>query len=253
MIALSRTSPVPPEMAAVVGLWNVQWAAASNVKGKFFAPLLRDLDCDVLCITEGSADILPAGGHIILCGADCGYGVQGSRRKVMLWSRNPWKDVDGVGSVSLPPGRFVAGTTNTPLGPVRFNGVCIPWKDAHVSTGQRNRSPWQEHLTYCRHLPEACAASGADASVLLGDFNQRVPRQKQPAHVYSALINALDGHFELATAGTIHGAPGLTIDHLASTAGLRPAEVSYLSPADGCGRAMSDHFGLRVSLMRAGG
>ena len=246
-----RPSSSPPGKRVVVGLWNVQWAAATNAKGRFFAPLLGDLDCDVLCLTEGSADILPAEGHIITSSADYGYGVQGSKRKVMLWSRNPWKFVDDVGSVALPPGRFVAGTTDTSLDPLRFIGVCIPWKDAHVSSGRRVRSPWQDHITYCRHLPEASVSSEVGGSILLGDFNQRVSRQRQPANVYSALVDALAGRFELATAGTIPGAPDLTIDHLAATRNLRSVDVSYLSAANEAGKAMSDHFGLRITLMRA--
>ena len=239
-----------PTSKVVVGLWNVQWAARSNKKGKFFAPLLRDLDCDVLCITEGSADLLPEGGHTIVCGADCGYGVEGSRRKVMLWSRNPWLDVDEVGSGSLPPGRFIAGTTDAGLGLVRFVGVCIPWRAAHVSSGQRNRSPWQDHLTYCGHLPEALTRNAIVGTVLLGDFNQRIPCQGQPAHVYAALVNALGSRFKLTTAGAILGAPGPAIDHLAVTVGLHSAGVMYLSPKDEFGKAMSDHFGMKVTLMR---
>jgi hypothetical protein len=235
-----------------VGLWNVQWASRNNKKGSFFAPLLRDIDCDVLCITEGSADVLPERGHTIGCGADCGYGVEGSRRKVLLWSRNPWLDVDEVGSVSLPPGRFVAGTTDTALGLVRFVGVCIPWRDAHVSSGQRNRLPWQDHLTYCRHLPEALAPSAIGGTALLGDFNQRIPRFRQPVHVYEALVNSLGSRFELATAGEILGFPAPTIDHLAATGSLRAAQVTYLNPVDEFGKAMSDHFGLKVTLMCAG-
>lgn len=247
-----RAAPVAPGSKLVVGLWNVQWASRNNEKGRFFAPLLRDIDCDVLCITEGSADVLPEQGHAIVCGADCGYGVKGARRKVMLWSRSPWLDVDEVGSASLPPGRFVAGTTDTALGLVRFVGVCIPWRDAHVSSGQRNRSPWQDHLTYCRHLPGALASSVIGRTVLLGDFNQRIPRHRQPTHVYAALVDALGSRFEVATAGAILGAPGLTIDHLAATGDLHPAEVTYLSPVDKFGKAMSDHFGLKVTLMCAG-
>ena len=240
-----------PTSKVVVGLWNVQWAARSNRKGKFFAPLLLGLDCDVLCITEGSADVLPERGHTIVCGADYGYGVEKSKRKVMLWSRNPWLDVDEVGSGSLPPGRFIAGTTDTGLGLVRFVGVCIPWRAAHVSSGQRNRSPWQDHLTYCSHLLEALATNTIVGTVLLGDFNQRIPCQGQPAHVYEALVNALGSRFKLTTAGAILGAPGPAIDHLAVTGGLHSAGVTFLSPEDEFGKAMSDHFGMKVTLTRA--
>ncbi|HEY1051050.1 MAG TPA: hypothetical protein VGE39_14870, partial [Prosthecobacter sp.] len=106
----------------------------------------------VICVTEGYADIFPEGGHIITSDADHGYPITPGRHKVLLWSRNPWREVDALGSALLPPGRFVAGTTDTPRGPLRFIGVCIPWRDAHVRTGQRNRQPWEDHLTYLQHL-----------------------------------------------------------------------------------------------------
>jgi hypothetical protein len=38
--------------------------------------------------------------------------------------------------------------TDTPIGPIRFVGVCIPWRDAHVRTGRRDRAPWEDHLRF---------------------------------------------------------------------------------------------------------
>jgi hypothetical protein len=33
-------------------------------------------------------------------------------------------------------------------GYIRFIGVCIPWRSAHVSTGRGNAVPWGEHGVY---------------------------------------------------------------------------------------------------------
>jgi len=248
--ALEHRSVMPSAERAIlsIGLWNVQWAALRNKKGAFFARVLGALDCDVLCITEGSPDILPAHGHTILCNADYGYGTGESKRKVMLWSRNPWSDVDLLGSASLPPGRFVSGTTETPLGRLRFVGVCIPWRDAHVRSGQRNRAPWEDHITYCMNLPEALAHANTPGTVLLGDFNQRIPRKGQPEQVYAALVDALGERFRLVTGGEIPGAPGPAIDHVAVMGRLQSLEIRHLSPEDAAGKPMSDHFGLKVLL-----
>jgi hypothetical protein len=38
--------------------------------------------------------------------------------------------------------------TDTPIGPIRFVGVCIPWRDAHVRTGRRDRAPCEDHLRF---------------------------------------------------------------------------------------------------------
>jgi endonuclease/exonuclease/phosphatase family metal-dependent hydrolase len=231
-----------------IGLWNVQWASRASKRGSFFAQRLGALSSHVICVTEGHADILPDGGHLITSDADYGYARPPARRKVLLWSRNPWREVDTLGSPLLPPGRFVSGTTDTPRGVVRFVGVSIPWRDAHVKTGHRNRQPWEDHLSYLQHLSPLLQSDHSVPTVLLGDFNQRIPRSRQPARIFSALLAALSPDFRLATAGTIANAPGLAIDHLAVSGALEPVQTDFLSQYDANGVQMSDHFGLRVLL-----
>jgi len=231
-----------------IGLWNVEWASPASQRGGFFIQRLGELSSHVICVTEGYADLFPEGGYIISSEADYGYPIAPGRRKVLLWSRNPWREVDTLGSTLLPPGRFVAGTTETPRGAVRFIGVCIPWRDAHVQTGQRNRQPWDDHLSYLQHLPPLLQSERSLPIVMLGDFNQRIPRARQPEHVFSALTAALLPDFRLATAGTIADAPDLSIDHLAVCGSLEPVHVDFLSHHNAYGTQMSDHFGLRVLL-----
>jgi endonuclease/exonuclease/phosphatase family metal-dependent hydrolase len=231
-----------------IAIWNVEWASRGSARGSFFIERLSESSSHVICVTEGYADIFPDGGHVITSDADHGYPITPGRHKVLLWSRNPWREVDSLGSPLLPPGRFVTGTTDTPRGAVRFVGVCIPWRDAHVRTGQRNRQPWDDHLTYLQHLPLLLQPDRSIPTVLLGDFNQRIPRARQPEHVFSALTAALTPDFRLATAGTIADAPDLAIDHLAVSGALEPVRTDFLSPHDANGAPMSDHFGLRVLL-----
>jgi endonuclease/exonuclease/phosphatase family metal-dependent hydrolase len=232
-----------------VTLQNVQWAAPQSRRGLVFSRRFREQSSDVICLTEGYACLLPETGYVIDSADDYGYRLTPGRRKVLLWSRAPWRDVDSVGSPSLPTGRFVAGTTDTSLGPVRFIGVCIPWRDAHVRSGRRDRQPWEDHLTFLRHLPSVLA--GCDRSlplVLLGDFNQRVPRGRQPQAAFSALTAMLDCGFRLITAGEIAGAPWPSIDHIAVPKDFVAAEIECLNNCDESGATMSDHFGLRVVL-----
>jgi endonuclease/exonuclease/phosphatase family metal-dependent hydrolase len=154
--------------------------------------------------------------------------------------------VDTLGSPLLPSGRFVAGSTDTPRGAVRFVGVCIPWRDAHVRTGRRDRQSWEDHLTYLQHLSPLLPPDRSVPTVLLGDFNQRIPRVRQPEHVFAALTAVLSPGFRLATAGLIAGAPDLAIDHLAVRGALEPVDTEVLSQYDTNGSLMSDHFGFRV-------
>ncbi len=231
-----------------IGIWNVEWASRASARGSFFIQRLGELSSHVICVTEGYGDIFPDGGHVITSAADYGYPIKPGRRKVLLWSRNPWREVDALGSPHLPPGRFVAGSTETPRGAVRFVGVCIPWRDAHVRSGERNRQPWDDHLTYLQHLPPLLRSDHSVPTVLLGDFNQRIPRARQPEHVFSALTAALYPDFRIATAGPITGAPDLAIDHLAVRGALETVQTDFLSHHDANGAEMSDHFGLRVLL-----
>jgi len=85
-------------------------------------------------------------------------------------------------------------------------------------------------------------------TVLFGDFNQRIPRTRQPEHVFSALATVLSPEFRLATAGTIANAPDLSIDHLAIRGTLEPVQTDFLSHHDSNGTQMSDHFGLHILL-----
>jgi hypothetical protein len=128
--------------------WNIAWARPQTPRG---IELLRRIDhCrpDVICLTEASTDFLPPDGHLITSSADYGYRAPEGRRKVLLWSRHPWEQVDDLGSPALPAGRFVSGVTATSAGLLRFIGVCVPWRDAHVRTGRRDRAPWADHLAY---------------------------------------------------------------------------------------------------------
>ena len=111
-----------------IGTWNTQWAKPGTARGCRVANALTAPGCDILCVTEGYAAILPEGGHVIDAGLDWGYRASEGRRKMLLWSKRPWSDVDPVGSDALPGGRFVAGTTETGLGPLSVVGVCIPWR-----------------------------------------------------------------------------------------------------------------------------
>jgi endonuclease/exonuclease/phosphatase family metal-dependent hydrolase len=182
--------------------------------------------------------------------SDYGYPPKEGRRKVLLWSRAPWRDVDDLGDPALPGGRFVAGTTDTPVGEVRVLGVCIPWRDAHVRTGRRDRAGWEDHLTYLTHLGPLLRREAAEHThlVVAGDYNQRIPRRGQPERVADALEQAFRG-LEVVTAGVRCEGRSL-IDHVAVNGGLVARAVETLPRADGLGR-LSDHDAVVVELRAA--
>ena len=67
---------------------------------------------EVVCLTETDVGLLSQRGYTICSQPDAGYGIKMSRRKVILWSRAPWDEVDDVGLDSMPPGS-VRGWSHT--------------------------------------------------------------------------------------------------------------------------------------------
>ena len=228
--------------------WNLEFAPPSGARGRAITEVIAEHGADVVCLTETHVTWPMDGGHWIWAGSDYGYEQRGDRRKVGLWSRESWTDVDAVGHPDLPGGRFVAGTTDTPIGRVRVVGVCIPWRAAHVSTGRRDRAPWEDHVAYLDELAPLVPEWLADPLVVTGDFNQRIPRQYATVAAHAALLRA----FEPLTIVTTGDVPGLdlpVIDHVAVGPRLSARSVVGV-PRIVEGRRVSDHDGVVVDLSR---
>jgi endonuclease/exonuclease/phosphatase family metal-dependent hydrolase len=227
-------------------LWNVEWAAPRSERGRRIRSIVAEHAPDVICLTEASADMLPEGGFAVDARPDYGYGATGARRKVLLWSRTAWDSVDRFGAKVMPGGRFASGIA---LG-MRFVGVCVPWRDAHVRTGRRDRSPWEDHRQYLRGLhgmvPRYVRAP--EPLVVLGDFNQRLPRFRQPDDVHAALDGILDEGLVCLTADDQGWGRG-QIDHVMVGAGIEVLDVLRLPRVADDGLRLSDHDGLVVRLL----
>lgn len=224
-------------------VWNVEWATPRSRRGRHIRELIGEFAPDLICMSEGSAAMLPASGEVIEAGANYGYGDTGQRRKVLLWSRAPWTDVDHEGDEAMPTGRFVAGTTAG----LRVLGVCIPWRDAHVRTGRCDRAPWEDHLAYLAGLTRVIRRVEGPA-IVVGDFNQRVPRHGQPVAVYDALVGALGSSVQLVTDGVRDDEGKQLIDHVAVSSGVIGRVVETIPRKGAAGLRISDHVGIVVEL-----
>ena len=206
-----------------ISCWNSDWAKPSSKRGKFF---IDKFDSDIICLTEGYESLLPKEGFIISSSEDYGYPITEGRRKVILWSKNKWTDIDQLGSEKIPSGRFISGTTNG----IKIIGVCIPWRFAHVSTGRKDKKPWEDHLSFIENLNLE-----KKRTILLGDFNQNIPKKSQPQVAYSALKNFING-----------------MDLLTSNMGLIHIVVSNDLKADNVQKILtgsnSDHNGISCSI-----
>lgn len=226
--------------------WNIEWASMATPRGDMIAKIVADADPDVVCFTETTRGMEPEYGYLIDSNPDYGYPNTGGKRKVALWSKSPWLEVDSVGSIDLPGGRFVSGVTEG----ICFVGVCIPWHDAHVSTGRKDRQRWQDHRLYLQGLKNVVQhyCSFTVPVCLLGDFNQRIPRSWQPKDMAEQLMDVMGVGLKLATAG-LHDEEGQQlIDHIAVSGHLAVRIEKILPKSTGDGLHLSDHSGISFLL-----
>ncbi len=231
-------------MSIVIATWNTEWATPNNDRGRRISSILQSVDADVTVVTEGVRELFSAKGSVVDAGDNWGYGPHPARRKVMVWSRYP-VTLNMVGTKGATRGRLAEALVETPAGPVRILGVCIPWRDAHVSTGRKDASPWSEHLDYLDRL-EVLLSELDDAipTVIAGDFNQRIPRDRQPIRVAERLGEVL-ADWRIHTAGALPNGPH--IDHIATNRRFAPESVSDWAASDQLGR-LSDHAGVICRL-----
>jgi endonuclease/exonuclease/phosphatase family metal-dependent hydrolase len=201
-------------------------------------------EADILVVTEGDHGVLPDGGFTADGGADWGYRVtHPERRKVILWSRWPLRDVKTGVPDGVRGGRLVDAVVESPTGRIRVLAACIPWRDAHVRTGiNAHGVPWHEHRNFVAHLGELIAEHPAgERLVVMGDFNQRLPRTRQPEDVHDALVSALDPLVVVtACAEPLRGLSRQELDHIALSPGFVVEDVWGVDRHDGT-RLLSDH------------
>jgi endonuclease/exonuclease/phosphatase family metal-dependent hydrolase len=221
-----------------VATWNVEWATPETKAGKRIQQIIKQIDPDIFVLTEGCRELMPEG-FFLDGGTDWGYDIEDQRRrKVLIWSRWPLVDPFQGVDLNLPDGRFIAATVQHSDGDIRVFGVCIPWKDAHVRTGRKDRAPWEDHSLYLDGLQQL-VKNVKTPLVVAGDFNQRIPRVSQPLQVAEKLSRCMDG---------LHVCSALTldkplIDHIAVSNELLATNVELIPDHDSEGR-LSDHRGV---------
>jgi endonuclease/exonuclease/phosphatase family metal-dependent hydrolase len=220
-----------------VATWNVEWADPDTSRGSRARAALASLEASIIVLTEGCRELLPPG-NTTDGGSDWGYPLTDKRRrKVILWSKHPVTDLEYPLSGEFPSGRLVVARVGDPSMRITVVAVCIPWRDAHVRTGRKNRKPWEDHLTFIQALTEILPTLEMPL-IVAGDFNQRIPRGNQPNNVSSALSVALEG-LNVATDLPLHHP---LIDHIALSKDLAHSAVEIIPDSDELGR-LSDHRG----------
>ena len=202
-----------------------------------------------MCLTETHDELIADGGHAICSRADYGYGVQKNRRKVLLWSRKPWHQVDGLGSDSLPPGRFLSGVTQTSVGEVAVIGICIPWfgSRSEARRGEERRGRWEDHEEYLAGLTKVLERVDAKRLIVMGDFNQAIGQgSRAPRALRLALHEAFSPKLRIVTADLVFQGRK-SIDHIALSADWAVDSLDAISNIHE-ERKLSDHFGVAAGV-----
>ncbi len=229
--------------------WNVQWATPRSGRT---GEILRRLDLhapEVVCLTETDCRLLAGDGYTICARADYGYPHAGNRRKTMLWSREPWEQVDDLGIESMPPGRFISGITQTSLGEVRVIGICIPWFGSRTEArrGPERRERWQDHELSLVCLTEYLGRVTPKRLIVMGDFNQRIGTgARAPVKLRAALDAAFPPSMTIVTSELAYQGRK-SIDHVVLSGDLAAESVGAIDNLDG-ERRLSDHFGVVVEV-----
>ncbi|RWM93409.1 MAG: hypothetical protein EOR84_18000 [Mesorhizobium sp.] len=115
-----------------------------------------------------------------------------------------------------------------------------------MSDGRQDRQRWEDHILYLRALQPVLKAVEQDIpTVLIGDFNQSMPRRRAPLSAYEEL-RAMLGDYKVWTKGEIAGLDTLPLCHIAGSH-LEATKVTGFSRWHD-GRRLSDHDGLDVAL-----
>ena len=229
--------------------WNVEWATPRSSRRAEILRRIQRHDPEIVCLTETHTELLSQDGHTICSQPDYGYPIKDGRRKVMLWSREPWEQVDDVGIDSMPPGRFVSGVTQTSVGEIMVLGICIPWFGSRTEarrTSERKKR-WEDHEQYLAGLTEILGRASAKRLIVVGDFNQAIgPGSRAPIKLRSALREAFPPGMNIVTSALAFQGRKC-IDHLALSNDLAFTSLGVVSNIHE-GKNLSDHFGVVADL-----
>ena len=229
--------------------WNVEWASLRSRRRTEVLWRIHERDPEVVCLTETHDELLDRDGYTISSQPDYGYPIKPHRRKVMLWSKEPWEQVDYVGVASMPPGRFVSGVTRTSLGEVTVVGICIPWFGSRTEAKYRSgpKAQWEDHRQYLDGLTEVLKRLPSSRLMVTGDFNQIIGAgSRAPLDLRSALDEALPPTLTIVTSALAHQGRK-AIDHIAISDDLAIESLGVISNLDG-DRKLSDHFGVFADI-----
>ena len=149
----------------------------------------------------------------------------------------------------MPPGRFVSGVTQTPVGEVAVIGICIPWFGSRTEARRKleRKVQWQDHEEYLAGLAEVLSRASARRLIVMGDFNQTIgPGSRARPKLQLALQKAFPLSMSVATLGLAFQGRR-NIDHIALSEDWQVVSLGVISNFHE-GKKLSDHFGVVAEL-----
>ena len=232
-------------MSATILTWNLERKKVSSPYGKMAIDHLFEQSPDVMAVSETRTDFPTNNGFTVFAQHPNGHHAA-NERKILIWSKNPWSEVDNLGDKALPIGRFISGVTKTPIGEVRVVGVCIPYHMADVVYGTKDKKPWEQHITFLKILP-SILQSYTRPILIAGDFNQRIPRAKYGNRIAALEMQKAFNDYNIITKGIINNLSRAGIDHIAIDEKLK-AEKILGWPNIINDKRLSDHDGAGCEL-----
>lgn len=240
--------------------WNTEFVGprAKSDKFELIRATIAGYKADVICLTEAFPETMPNGGHLIKSNESGRVKAEaGGARKVLLWSRNEWTDVDVIGSSDMPEGRFVSATTVVDGERWRLVGMCIPYFGYRANRkywGDETMRPWQGAEIYLDVLRRELLPQDRfrQRTILLGDYNLHIPPGKTSGQTkaVSQKCAATFGGWEIVTAGESTD-PALDkrfIDHVALSKDIKLRSMRFISRFAADGRPLSDHNGVVLEV-----
>ncbi len=236
--------------------WNTGWLSPKSRNNKFekARQLIASFDADVICLTEARVEMLPPPSEHAIKSELSGVGGPEERgaRKVLLWSRYGWSEIDRLGAPQLPPGRFVKGITEVAGAQWTIIGMCIPYRNYRVEKkrGAQRKKVWAGAGEYLDGLRDILPpAKKQHRTVLLGDYNLQIPPFNYPYK-----NSAVNQKRQRTFAGWLIPTAGLKrrfIDHVAMSPDLRVQSLQFISRYAADGIELSDHDGVFIDIAPA--
>ena len=158
------------------------------------------------------------------------------------------------GDDSMPPGRFVAGVTETSLGEVTVVGICIPWFGSRTEArrGSSRKERWGDHGQYLEGLARVLDRGATERVIVMGDFNQVIGEgSRAPAKLHQALRAAFPRGMAIVTDGPRVRGPSQHRPHRPQRGPRAARSIEAISNTHD-GRGLSDHFGVVASVTATG-